>query len=103
MHHSNHSSQAIVIHYASSPDLHALLDVVCRSSRALLVQVAHDNLRGRRRQDAEDLVQHVFVLVLEGKVPVSSDPRIALLEMLRAVAATARSRSFRGSRFHMRR
>jgi DNA-directed RNA polymerase specialized sigma24 family protein len=68
-----------------------VLDAVIRRHRALLVRTASENLVGRRRQDAEDVVQDVCLAVLEGEIVLSADVRVALLELLRAVAAEARS------------
>jgi hypothetical protein len=80
--------------HAATPDprvQRVVLDAVIRNHRALLVRTARENLVGRRRQDAEDVVQDVCLAVLEGEIVLSVDLKVALLELLRAVAAAARS------------
>jgi len=89
MSHSTHSSAALVLSPASTPGLRVVLDAVVRTNRALLVQTARAHLPGRHHL-AEDVVQDVCLAVLEGAVPLSSDPKVALLDMLGAVAAMAR-------------
>ena len=96
MHRSTRSSAAPVFPTASDLEVRVILDAVVRSSRPLLIQIAREHLEGRR-QNAEDLVQDVCLAVLEGTVVLSSDPRAALLDMLRAVAARASSRGSRAT------
>ena len=103
MSHSTPSSAALALHHQSALDLRDVLDAVVGSSNGRLIQAARENLQTYLRQDAEDVVQDVFIAFLDGQVPVSSDPRVALLEMLRAVAAEARCRSTFSKRRHKRR
>ncbi len=97
MNRPNHSAAASVPSPASAPDLRVILDAVVRSSRPLLVQIARVHL-GSRRALVEDVVQDACLAVLEGQVRLSSDPKTALLDLLRAVAALARQPACRARR-----
>lgn len=92
MHHFNSSAaRALVLPPDAAPSVRVVLDAVVRAHRPLLVQVARDHL-GPRGQDAEDIVEDVCLAVLEGTVPLSPAPAVALLDLMTAVAHAATRR-----------
>ncbi len=88
MSHATRTATAPVLTTAPTLDVRVILDAVIRTHRPLLLQTARDLLRSRRHR-ADDVVQDVCLAVLEGAIELSVDPRTALLDMLRAVAAEA--------------
>jgi DNA-directed RNA polymerase specialized sigma24 family protein len=71
-------------------DARVVLDAVVRAHRDLLVLTARQIL-GNFRQDAEDIVQDVCLVALEGDLEIAEDPAQALDALLGEVARRARA------------
>jgi len=77
----------------SDPEARVVLDAVIRAHRRQLVCTARQHL-GKRRQDADDLVQEICLDVLEGHLALPRDPSAALDELLREIVARCEEVTF---------
>jgi hypothetical protein len=85
---SNRSAAASVPFTRSSRPGPIFLEALIRAHHDLLVQTARHHL-GNYRSEAEDVVQDVYLSILQGHVVISADPCEALDDLLQAVVDMA--------------